>query len=143
MLAASIAALLMGTLLQPSGLTELLFFIISFAIIFAVLSVIFYLAGNVVVGRSRASFKDAFAISVLGTLVLIVCLSVFSLEIAMILSLIAWLLLVRHYYETGFLGSIAVGLTSVIVAVVILFILSILLGPSTMLFRWLPTLSIF
>ncbi|MCZ2808500.1 MAG: hypothetical protein O2V44_04005 [Candidatus Bathyarchaeota archaeon] len=143
MLAASIAALLMGTLLQPSGLTELIFFIISFAIIFAVLSVVFYLAGNVVVGRSRASFKDAFAISVLGTLVLIVCLSVFSLEVAMVLSLIAWLLLVRHYYETGFLGSIAVGLTSVIVAVVILFILSILLGFSTVLFRWLPILSIF
>ena len=143
MLAASIAVLMMETLLQPSGLTELLFFIISFAIIFAVLSVVFYLAGNVVVGRSRASFKDAFAISVLGTLVLIVCLSVFSLEVAMVLSLIAWLLLVRHYYETGFLGSIAVGLTSVIVAVVILVILNMLLGYSTLLFRWLPILSIF
>jgi len=143
MLAASIAVLMMETLLQPSGLTELLFFIISFAIIFAVLSVVFYLAGNVVVGRSRASFKDAFAISVLGTLVLIVCLSVFSLEVAMVLSLIAWLLLVRHYYETGWLGSIAVGLTSVIVAVVILVILNMLLGYSTVLFRWLPILSIF
>jgi len=143
MLAASIAALMVETLLQPSGLTELLFFIISFAIIFAVLSVVFYLAGNVVVGRSRASFKDAFAISVLGTLVLIVCLSVFSLEVAMFLSLIAWLLLVRHYYETGILGSIAVGLTSVIIAVVILVILNMLLGFSTTLFRWLPTLSIF
>jgi hypothetical protein len=106
MLAASIASLMLGTLLEPSGLTELLFFIISFAIIFAVLSVVFYLAGNVVVGRRRALFKDAFAISVLGTLVLIVCLSVFSLEVAMVLSLVAWLLLVRHYYETGILGSI-------------------------------------
>ena len=143
MLAASIAALMVETFLQPSGLTEVLFFIISFAIIFAVLSVVFYLVGNVVVGRSRASFKDAFVISVLGTLVLIVCLSVFSLEVAMVLSLIAWLLLVRHYYETGFLGSITVGLTSVIVAVVILFILRILLGFSTMLFRWLLILSIF
>ena len=142
MLAASIAALMLDTLLEPSGLTDLLFFIISFAIIFAVLSVVFYLAGNVVVGRSRASFKDAFAISVLGTLVLIVCLSVFSLEVAMVLSLVAWLLLVRHYYETGILGSIAVGLTSVIVAVVILVILNMLLGFSTTLFRWLPILSI-
>ena len=143
MLTAFIAALMVETLLQPSELTELLFFIVSFAIIFAVLSVVFYLAGNVVVGRSRASFKDAFAISVLGTLVLIVCLSVFSLEVAIVLSLIAWLLLVKHYYETGFLGSIAVGLTSVIVAVVILFILSILLEFSIMHFRWLPDLSIF
>ena len=141
MLAASIAALTLDTLLEPSGLTELLFLIISFAIIFAVLSVIFYLAGNVVVGRQRASFKDAFAISVLGTLVLIVCLSVFSLEVAMVLSLVAWLLLVRHYYETGILGSIAVGLLSVIIAVVILFLLNVILGNSTPLFRWLPFFS--
>jgi len=143
MLAACIAALTLDTLLDISGLTELLFFLLSFVIIFAVLSVVFYLAGNVVVGRSRARFKDAFAISVLGTLVLIVCLSVFSLEVAMVLSLVAWLLLVRHYYETGFLGAIAVGLTSVIVAAVILVALNMLLGFSTTLFRWLPIFSIF
>ena len=143
MLAASMVALMVGTLLQPSGLTELLFSIISFAIILIVLSVIFYSAGKIVVGGRRALFKDAFAISVLGTLVLIVCLSVFNLEIGIILSLFAWLLLVRHYYETGLLGSIAVVLTSVIVAVVILVVLSILLGLSNLLFRWLPFLSIF
>ena len=143
MLATLNAALLLDTLLEPSELTDILFFAISFAIIFAVLSVVFYLAGNVVVGRSKATFKDAFAISVLGTLVLIVCLSVFSLEVAMVLSLVAWLLLVRHYYETGILGAIAVGLTSVIVAVIILVLLNMLLGFSTILFRWLPILSIF
>jgi hypothetical protein len=141
MLAASIAALMVDTLLEPSGLTEILFFILSFAIIFAVMSVVFYLAGNVVVGRSRANFKDAFAISVLGTLVLIVCVSVFILEVAMVLALIAWLLLVRHYYETGFLGSIAVGLTSVIVAAVILVVLDMFLGNSTLVFRWLTFFS--
>jgi hypothetical protein len=143
MFAGSIAASMVGTLLHPSGLTEILFSITSFAIILLVLSVVFYLAGLVVVGGHRALFRDAFAISVLGTLVLIVCLSIFSLEIAIILSLIAWLLLVRHYYETGLLGSIAVGLASVIVATVILVILSILLGLSNMLFSWLPLLSIF
>ncbi len=141
MLAASVAALMVDTLLELSGLTEILFFIISFAIIFAVMSVVFYLAGKVVVGRSRASFKDAFAISVLGTLVLIVCVSVFILEVAMVLSLIAWLLLVRHYYETGFLGSIAVGLTSVIVAAAILVVLDMFLGNSTLVFRWLTFFS--
>jgi len=141
LLAASGAALMLDMLLEPSGWTEILFFIISFAIIFAVLSVVFYLAGFVVVGRSRASFKDAFAISVLGTLVLIVCLSVFSLEVAMILSLVAWLLLVRHYYETGILGSIGVGLTSVIVAAVILILLDMVLGNSGLVFRWPPFVS--
>ena len=136
-------ALMVGTLLQPSGLTEIFYSIVSFAVILLVLSVVFYLAGKVVVGRRKVLFKDAFAISVLGTLVLIVCLSVFSLEIAMVLSLIAWLLLVRYYYETGLLRSIAVGIVSVIVAAVILVVLSILLGISTTIFRWLPLLSIF
>lgn len=142
MLAASNASLTVETLLQPSGLTELFFSIISFAIIFVVLSMVFYLAGLVVVGGRKALFKDAFAISVLGTLVLIVCLSVFSLEIAIVLSLFAWLLLVRYYYETGLLGSIAVGLMSAIVAVVILVILAILLGLSNLIFSGLPFLSI-
>jgi hypothetical protein len=141
LLAASGAALMLDMLLEPSGWTEILFFIISFTIIFAVLSVVFYLAGFVVVGRSRASLKHAFAISVLGTLVLIVCLSVFSLEVAMILSLVVWLLLVRHYYETGILGSIGVGLTSVIVAAVILILLDMVLGNSGLVFRWLPFVS--
>ena len=141
MLAAFIAALQLDTLLEQSGLIDLLFFVISFVIIFGVLSVIFYLAGNVVVGTDRASFKDAFAISVLGTLVFIVCLSVFSLELAIILSLVTWLLLVRHYYETGFFGAIAVGVTSVVVAVVILVLLNMALGFSIILFKWLPILS--
>ena len=141
MLAASVAALMLDTLLEPSGWTEVLFFVISFAVIFAVLSVVFYLAGALVVGRSRAGFKDAFAISVLGTLVLIVCLSVFSMGVAVVLSLVAWLLLVRHYYETGVLGSIAVGLTSVIVAAVILVVLDMLLWNSGLVFRWLPFFS--
>ena len=142
MLAASIASFLGGNLFQPFGLTETLFSVVSFTIILAVLSVVFYLTGVVVVGKHRALFKDAFAISVLGTLVLIVCVSVFRLEVAMVLSLIAWLLLVRHYYETGVVGSVAVGLMSVTVAVVILVILSIFLGDPTTLFRWLPILLI-
>jgi len=137
MLAVSFEALIVDALLPEIDITKILFSVISFSIIFAVLSVILYLAGNIVVGRTKAKFKDAFAISVLGTLVLIVCLSVFSLEVATVLSLIAWLLLVRHYYETGQLRSIAVGVTSVIVAVAILYVLRIILG-GFLVFSWLP-----
>jgi hypothetical protein len=140
MLATFMSILKLDTLLEPSGLTEILLFTASFAILFVVLSVVFYLAGALVVGRSRALFKDAFAISVLGILVLIVCLSVFSLEVTMILSLLAWFLLVRHYFEAEPLGSIAISLTSVIIAGVILVALDMFLWNSQMLFRWLPLL---
>ncbi|MFA5365075.1 MAG: hypothetical protein WC325_07855 [Candidatus Bathyarchaeia archaeon] len=121
---------------------ELLFSTVSFVTLLVVLSVVFYLAGVIIVGRGRALFKDAVAVSVLGTLVLIVCLTVFSLEVAVVLSLVAWLLLVRHYYETGLLGSVAVGLTSVFVSVVVLVLLGLLLGYSAMLFRWLPIFAV-
>ncbi len=141
MLISTITSLLLDTLLEPSGLAEFLFLIISFAVIFAVLSIVFYLAGNVIVGSRRAGFKDSFAISVLGTIVLIVCLSIFSLDIAIILSIISWLLLFRYYYETGFLGSIAVGLTSAIIAIIILLTLNAVLGNSILVLRWLVFFS--
>ena len=59
----------------------------------------------------------------------------------MILSLVAWLLLVKHYYETGILGSIGMGLASVIVAAVILILLDMVIGNSGLVFRWLPFVS--
>ena len=137
MLAASVAGLLVDMIPLPSALTEIIFLIISFTIIFAVMTVIFYLSGNVVVGRKRVSLKDSFTISVLGTLVLIVCLSVFSLELALLLSLFAWLLLVKYYYETGYAGSIAVAVTSAFVSLVVLEVLSALLNMP-LIFNWLP-----
>lgn len=122
----------------PSELAEIVFLVISFTIIFAVMTVIFYLSGNMMIGRNRVSLKDSFSISVLGTLVLIVCLSVFSLEFALVLSLVAWLLLVKHYYESGFLGAIAVAVTSAFVSLVILEVLSVLLDIP-LLFNWLSS----
>jgi len=130
-------ALVLDAFLESAGLVDVVFSIISFTVIFAILSAVLYLSGNIVVGKKRTCLKDAFTISVLGTLVLIVCRSVFSFEIASILSLIAWLLLVRYYYETDVLGSIAVGAASVVVSIVVLYILSYVLGYP-LFFSWLP-----
>ena len=122
------SALVLDAFLDSSGLSDLVFSVIYFAVIFAVLSAVLYVSGNIVVGKKRTTLKDAFTISVLGTLVLIVCSSVFSFEIASVLSLIGWLLLVKYYYETDLLGSIAVGAASVAVSLVVLYFLSLVLG---------------
>ncbi|MCW4015174.1 MAG: hypothetical protein NWF06_02280 [Candidatus Bathyarchaeota archaeon] len=135
-MATQFAALIMDTLLEQTGLEDIILSIISFVIIFAIMTVIFYVSGNAVVGRKRVSLKDAFSISVLGTLVLIVCLSVFSLELALLMSVIAWLLLVKYYYETGFVGAFAVGITSAFVSLVVLEVLSWVLGIP-LVFDWL------
>ena len=141
MLAASGAGLLVDMLPLPGELVEIIFLAISFAVIFGTMTVIFYLTGNAFVGRKRVSLKDSFTISVLGTLVLIVCLSVFSLEIALLLSLFAWLLLVKYYYETGYAGAIAVAVTSAFVSLVVLQILSAALDIPLM-FNWLQASTV-
>lgn len=102
----------------------------TFIVGLIVLTLIFYIAGRVVVGGKKALFSDAFVISLLGTIVMNVCLAFFGLLVGAILSLIVWLLLIRHYYETGWLGAIAVGIMAVIVSVVIAILLGILLGIS-------------
>ena len=108
-----------------------------------VLTLVFYIAGVIVVGKRRALLGDAFVISLLGTVVSGICNYFFSPLIGAVLSLLVWLLLIRHYYETGWLGALAVGILAVIVAVVmfivVLFILSLLLGFTFVLLGW-PTL---
>jgi len=105
----------------------------AFIVSLIVLTIIFYIAGRVVVGGKKALFSDAFVISLLGTIVMNVCLYFFHPLVGAILSLIVWLLLIRHYYETGWLGAIAVGLMAVIVSIVIAILLGILLGFSLLL----------
>jgi len=111
----------------------LLFTITAFIVRLITLAVVFYIAGVIVVGKRRALFSDAIVISLLGTVVGIICDFFFrSSLIGAILSLFVWLLLIRHYYETGWLGALAVGILAVIIAVVlsliVLFILALLLG---------------
>jgi len=105
----------------------------SFIVGLIVLTLVFYIAGRVVVGGKKALLSDAFVISLLGTIVMNVCLYFLGLLVGAILSLIVWLLLIRHYYETGWLGAIAVAIMAVIVSVVIAILLGILLGISLLL----------
>lgn len=119
--------------LQISSEAELLFAIVLFIVNLVILTIVFYVAGVIVVGKRRALFSDAFVISLLGTIVGNICLLFFPPIIGLFLALIVWLLLIRHYYETGWLGALAVALLAVIIFVVILFILGLILGVSVLL----------
>ena len=110
--------------------TETLGQLFTFIVGLIVLTIIFYVAGRVVVGGKKALFSDAFVISLLGTIVMNVCLYFFHPLVGAIISLIVWLLLIKHYYETGWVGAIAVAIMAVIVSMVITILLGILLGIS-------------
>jgi len=120
--------------------------LIAFIIELIAMTIIFYVAGLIVVGQKRALLGDAFVISLLGTVVSTICLlffpvwvalpfdSVFRINMGAVLSLIGWLLLIRYYYETGWLGALAVGILAIILFIVILLILDSFLLLSLLLF---------
>ena len=126
--------------LQIPGEAELLFGVISFIINLVAMTIVFYVAGVIVVGKRRALFSDAFVISLLGTVVANICLLFFPPVIGLVLSLIVWLLLIRRYYETGWLGALAVAVLAVVIYVVVLVILAVLLAISIPLFAGLLSL---
>jgi hypothetical protein len=110
---------------------QFLYALVYYVVSLFVLTVAFYIAGVIVVGGKRALLSDAFVISLLGTIIGAICQAAFrSYLIGMLLSLLVWLLLIKHYYETGWLGAIAVGILAVIVGIAVLIVLGIILGFS-------------
>lgn len=102
--------------------------LINFVLGLAILTIVFYIAGRAVVGGKRALFSDAFVISLLGTIVANIVSLFLEPLIGLILSFIVWLLLIKHYYETGWLGALAVAVMAVIVYIAIWFILFLILA---------------
>jgi hypothetical protein len=126
--------------LQIFGQTELFFAVVIFIVNLVVMTIVFYLAGIIVVGKRRALLSDAFVISLLGTIVSSICSLFFPPVIGLILSLLVWLLLIRHYYETGWMGALAVAVLAVIIYVVVWIILAFLFAIPVLLLFGLASL---
>jgi len=122
---------------------------VHFIVNLLVLTIVLYVAGFIVVGKKRAQFLDAFIIAFLGAVIstfLIVLLPNIPLlefdgrklrmgaGLSLILSFFCYLFLIKHYYETGWLGALAVAIVAVIVFVVFTAILEVLLSISFLFF---------
>ncbi|MBE0519516.1 hypothetical protein IBX35_00540 [Candidatus Bathyarchaeota archaeon] len=112
----------------PKGL-RLVFSLAVFFVSLFVLAVVLYLAGLVVVGRKRALLTDAFIISFLGTILSTLFFMFISYHwVALVLSIVVWLLLVKRLYETGWLGATAVGILAIIIFLAVTVLLALLFG---------------
>jgi hypothetical protein len=112
----------------PEGL-RIVFSLTLFLVNLLILTVVLYLAGLVVVGRRRALLADAFLISFLGTALSTLFLVFISYRlVALALSVIVWLLLIKHLYGTGWLGAIAVSILTVMISLAIVTIVALLFG---------------
>ena len=83
-----------------------------------ILSVVIYIAGLMVVGGRKATFGDAFKISLLGTVLgglICAAISFFVPLLGLIVYILIWLALIKQYFETGWLNALAIGILAVIV----------------------------
>jgi hypothetical protein len=123
---------------------RLVFSIAAFLLPLFVLTIVLYLAGLIVVGGKRARFGDAFLIALLGTIIgFVVALFVTSYLLLLIVQIVVWLGLIKHFYESSWLGALAVAILSVIVFIIILFVLAVVFAISFVLFDKLFPLLLF
>ncbi len=100
-------------------------FLILFIIYLLIIGFVLWLAGEIVVGR-RVTFGEALGIASVGTFLIGASITLLGLVYGGLLGLLIFLLLVKHYFRTGWLGAIGVGIMTVIVGVVVVFILGAL-----------------
>jgi hypothetical protein len=91
-----------------------------------ILAPVLWLSGRLLVGKDKAKFLDAVWIVVLGTIVGAVFGFLFTGIIAAIIQLILWLLLVKHFFDCGWLKALAISIIAVVIFAVIVAILAVI-----------------
>jgi len=100
--------------------------VINLIIKIIILAPALWLAGKALAG-ANAKFLDAVWIIVLGTLIGGI-FSYFEIIgiIALIIQLVIWLALVKHFFDTGWLKAFVISVLAVIILIVIAFILGLI-----------------
>ena len=91
-----------------------------------IVSPVLWLSGRALVGAQKAKFMDAVLIVVLGSAIGAVFGAFFVGLIAFIIQLLIWLVLVRHFFECGWLKALAISIVAVIIFAVIIAILGLI-----------------
>jgi hypothetical protein len=89
-----------------------------------------WLAGKWIVGGDKARFMDAVWIGVLGTVVNAVIGEFVGGGVGPLAQLVAYLYLVKTYYETGWGNAVVISILAVVIMAVALIALGMLLGIS-------------
>ena len=111
----------------PSGIgagSLLIGFLVLFLVYMIVIGFVLWAAGEIVVGR-RVTFGQALGIAGAGTFLIGGLLLFLPSLLGLALGFLLFLLLVKHYFRTGWLGAFGVSIMTIIVGVVVVFILGI------------------
>jgi len=90
-----------------------------------ILSPVLWLSGRALAGKEKARFTDAVATVVIGTLVGAVFGAFFTGFLAAIIQLVVWLLIVKHFFDCGWLRALAISIVALIIFVLIIVALAL------------------
>ena len=89
-----------------------------------------WLAGKWIVGGEKAKFSDAVWIGILGSVINAVIGSLVGGSLGSFAQLVAYLYLVKTYYETGWGNAIIISILAVIIVAVVLVLVGMVFGIS-------------
>jgi len=87
-----------------------------------------WLVGRAMVGKENAKFTDALWIVVLGAIINAVLSMFVSGLLGLLVTLIVWAWLIKHFFKTGWSKAALVGIIALIALAIVTVALALLLG---------------
>jgi len=91
-----------------------------------IISPFLWLSGRGTVGKEKAKFTDSLFIVIVGTVVGAFFGAFFKGFIASLIQLMLWLLLIKHFFDCGWLKALAISLVAIIVFIIVAVILGLI-----------------
>ena len=93
------------------------------------LAPVLWISGRLLAGKEKARFLDALWIAILGTVIAdllgLIVVGTFGL-IVLLVVLVVWVALIKHFFDCGWLKALAIGIVAIIMLAVIAIILGLL-----------------
>jgi len=109
-------------------IAEISFLLVSVLISIVVNSLVVWFAGKSMVGSDKAKFSDAIWIVILGSVIGGALNALLSGIAGSIVVLLMWLLLIKHFFDCGWLKALVIAILAVIIMVIISFVIGLIAG---------------
>jgi hypothetical protein len=109
-----------------TNLDNILSSILTIVVSIVVMSLALWLSGRLLVGSKKAKFTDAIWISVLGSIGSYAVGYFLTGLLGMIVTLIIVLLLVKHFFDCGWLKALLIAIVAAIISIIVVALLNIL-----------------
>lgn len=100
--------------------------IIQIVVGIVIVAPVLWLVGRSLAGKENAKFTDAIWIVVLGTVIGAIVGALVGGIVSSIIMLVAWIALIKHFFDCGWLKSFLIAIVAVVVFIVIAAVLAII-----------------